>query len=101
MFSWPDWIAAIMDPVTDPGSRTFLLGLAVAVGVAALVEGRVRAGLRGLWGGLGHRSSSLDLQLLASRQILRLFGALPALGGAYWIATSLVNPRKSVVLLGV
>lgn len=94
--SWlaPLW-ASLLQPFTDPASRTWWVGLAVTL-VLALVLVRPRS-----WARLAalalHRSSLLDVQLLASGQLLGALGVIPALGGGWWLATALVRSLDATV----
>lgn len=91
---------ALAAPVLDPASRTFWGGL-VAAAILALVLrwlwrgeglfGALRGGLRSTGRALWHRSSRLDLQLVAGRQLLRALGVLPVLGASLWVATWMVR----------
>lgn len=83
---------ALVQPFTDPASRTWWVGLVVAALIAlgwSLARGRLD--LRGALRALVQPSSRLDVQLLLGRQLLRALGALPALGGGWWLATRLVR----------
>ena len=88
---------ALTNAFTDPGSRTFWLGL-VSMAIVAVLHHR---SISGQWAGgiawilpkrlLLHRSTALDLQLLFARQLLRGLGLLPVIGGSWWMATHLVR----------
>ncbi|MCB9680062.1 MAG: TonB-dependent receptor [Alphaproteobacteria bacterium] len=85
---------ALLAPLTDPASRTFVLSLGLGAVVAASV---LRA--RGVaWRDLGravvpaalwtHRSTRLDLQLLLARRLIGVLGAVPAVGGTFGLAVA-------------
>lgn len=92
---------ALLEPFTDPASRTFAPSLVLAAGVAVLWEARRRRG-PGLWRrALGvdawsTASARLDVQLLAVRQLLRLLGVL-RVGSAVALATALVAALDATV----
>ncbi len=87
---------ALAEPLTSPASRLFWPALLVATALAGAWHLRRRG-----WRGVGramlpfhlltHRSSRLDVQLIAVRQLLRLMGLLPAIGSAWWGATWVVR----------
>jgi Fe(3+) dicitrate transport protein len=89
-------LSALAEPLIDPASRTwwpFLLGAGLlAVGVAFWRQGAGTSLRRALGLDLWTtRSSVLDLQLVAVRQLLGLLGVLPRLGTAWLLATTLVR----------
>jgi Fe(3+) dicitrate transport protein len=91
----------LLQPFLHPGSRTFWGALAGSLVIALVVEGRrrglvaaVRAGTS--WSLWGHRSSRLDVQLLAARQALALLLSAPSLGLAWVIATHGVRRLDAV-----
>ena len=80
--TWLGLGSALVEPLLDPGSRTFWPALVLGALVALLV-----AGWRGL--GLAHwrsASSRLDLQLFLVRRLLDVLGAVPQLGSALGLA---------------
>jgi sterol desaturase/sphingolipid hydroxylase (fatty acid hydroxylase superfamily) len=98
--TWATLLEPMLQPVLDPGSRTYWPLLLVAAGIACIVQLH-HTSLSGpglvnkIWAAVGgplwrHRSSIMDLQLLIARRLLGLIGLLPRLGSAYVLATSLV-----------
>jgi Fe(3+) dicitrate transport protein len=82
--------ATLLQPFVDPASRTWWFALVVAVAVAAAVQRPREAGLiEAILPArvYGHRSNSLDVQLLLGRQFLGLIFAAVSLGGSWEIAT--------------
>ena len=76
-------------PLMDPGSRTFAPFLVAAM-LIALIHHRMRRQTGGWRVALGvhlwrHASSVLDAQLFVARQLLRVMGIVPVLGGAVWL----------------
>ncbi len=84
--------AVVLQPFVDPASRTWWVGLLCALGIAAVAP-RLGIGpsMRRTAALFVHPSSRLDVQLLASRQLLVALGVLPAIGGGLWLATHLVR----------
>lgn len=89
----------LVEPFADPASRTFWPGLLVA-GVVAALWARVY-GVRWVaalgWRPEASGSLQVDAQLLVVRQLLRLLGAVPVLGGGWWLATRLVLGLDALV----
>ena len=75
---------ALLQPFLDPGSRTFWAGLGASLAIMATWHWR-NGGFRWRW--LISASSLLDVQLLVARQLLQAVGALPVLGGGFWLAS--------------
>ena len=80
----------LLVPLVNPGSRTFMPFLVLAMLIACVFhrvkgqEGGWRAALGvGLW---RHASSVLDAQLFVARQLLRVLGIVPVIGGTVWLA---------------
>ena len=80
--AWLSVGSALIEPLLDPGSRTFwpalVLGALMAVGLAG-------------WQGLGlthwrSASTRLDVQLFVVRRLLMVLGAVPQLGSALAVA---------------
>jgi sterol desaturase/sphingolipid hydroxylase (fatty acid hydroxylase superfamily) len=86
-------LSAIADPFLSVTSRTFLpfwLGSAALLLVLAVL-GRAPTGVGRTLRAFRHPSTHLDVQLLVARQLLRAFGWLPSLVGAFAIATLVVQ----------
>ena len=80
----------LLVPLVNPGSRTFMPFLVLAMLIACVFhrvkgqEGGWRAALGvGLW---RHASSVLDAQLFVARRLLRVLGIVPVIGGTVWLA---------------
>ncbi|MEZ4241667.1 MAG: TonB-dependent receptor [Myxococcota bacterium] len=84
-------LPALAEPFLSPTSRTWWAVLLPALLVVLVAGWRAGRGPRDALAALRHRSSQLDLQLLASRQLLRAVGLVPEVGGAFWLATQLVH----------
>lgn len=82
-------LGALVDPFTDPGSRTWAPGLLLAGLVGAAWAGRRGIPVGRALGIDRWRSPSalLDLQLLLAHQLLGVLGALPRLGAGVGIAS--------------
>jgi Fe(3+) dicitrate transport protein len=98
----------LVEPFLDPGSRTFWPGLVLAAAIAASAAAwgarsdprrAARRALRAIAPVrlLLHRSSRLDVQLLAGRQLLAYLGAIPAVASAWWIAFRVVGALDATV----
>lgn len=86
-------LAALAEPFLDPASRTWW-GALLASGIIALglrAIGRARWTLSGAWALLRHPSSQLDVQLLLSRQLLRVLLGGGAAAGAWTLGTHTVR----------
>lgn len=85
----------LLQPFTDPASRTWWPGLAVSAAVALAWLGP--RSLRRLGPLLRHRSTALDIQLLVANQVLQVLGLLPGAAGAFTLATALVRTLDRTV----
>jgi len=101
MRSLPPPLPSLVEPFVDPASRTVWFAWIAFVAVACVMAWRVRGrvGLgdifpRASW---ASRSTLLDLQLLAGRQLLAAVGLTVGVGGAHWVATSLVRTLDASV----
>ena len=90
---------ALLVPLVNPGSRTFVPFLVLAMLIACVFhrvkghEGGWRAALGvGLW---RHASSILDAQLFVARQLLRVLGIVPVIGGTVWLAVKVSTTLDS------
>lgn len=88
-------VAEVLEPLTDPGSRTFAPSVLFAALLALLLHhrrgqsGGWRAALGvGLW---RHASSILDAQLFIARQLLKVIGLIPVVGGAWVLAVKVAT----------
>lgn len=82
--------ADVLTPLVDPGSRTFVPFLVIAMLIACVFH-KVKGHGGGWRAALGvdlwrHASSILDAQLFVTRQLLRVLGVIPVIGGAVWLA---------------
>lgn len=89
----------LLVPLVNPGSRTFVPFLVLAMLIACVFhrvkghEGGWRAALGvGLW---RHASSILDAQLFVARQLLRVLGIVPVIGGTVWLAVKVSTTLDS------
>jgi len=83
----------LSDPFLNPESRTYWVGLVVFLGVALWTQRihSVDPSTRSLRSTLAHPSSQLDMQMLAGRQLMRPFFALPAWATGWMLATHSVR----------
>lgn len=104
----PALFAHLVEPFVDPASRTFWPGLLVAAVVAAGLAGwsvrrepgrAVRRAVRAAvpLRLLRSRSSMLDVQLLAARQLLTVLGVVPTVLSAWWLAYRVVGVLDATV----
>ena len=90
----------LLVPLVDPGSRTFVPFLIVAV-LIAWAHHRVTRKPGGWRTALGvdlwrHASSVLDAQLFLARQLFRVMGIVPVIGGAVWLAVEVSTTLDDV-----
>mgnify|MGYP000885750469 CR=1 FL=1 len=92
-------LASLAGPFLDPASRTWWPALlasgALALGLRA--SGRIPWTFRGAWSLLRHPSSQLDVQLLLSRQFIRLLLGGGAAAGAWALGTHTVRALDRVL----
>jgi sterol desaturase/sphingolipid hydroxylase (fatty acid hydroxylase superfamily) len=84
----------LVQPFTDPGNRTYWVGLVVFAVVGAIFWATQRPqgwSLRRGWRLLWHPSTGLDVQIFVGRQLLRLFSGAPTLAAAWWLASHAVR----------